>query len=81
MIPDGNLNLCKRINNSRNEKKMGKYISSHFLINCFKQHEKSTLCWDNNIYEVKSIVIAQMMEGGMAYAIVSCFQVYKEDRL
>lgn len=60
---------------------MGKYnISSHFLINCFKQNEKSTLCWDNNIHEVKGIIIAQTMEGGMAYAIVSCFH-HKEDRL
>lgn len=42
--------------------------------------KKSTLCWEDNIYEVKSIIIAQTMEGGMAYTIVSCFH-YKESRL
>lgn len=54
MFLDGNLNLYKRINNTRNGKKWGKYdIFSHFLINHFKQNEKSTLCRDDNIYEVK----------------------------
>lgn len=63
MIPDGSLNLYKKISSTRNGKYVGKYENcSYFLINCFKQSKRMYCARVKTYMGVKIIIIAHRVE-------------------